>query len=105
MNNGIILTINLPGRIKGSVSHTETQTVQVKEKGKYINVKILHSDREDQTCYQRTTISPEAIAFWQSNHCPSFVHPRDWKKMTKKQRVLAYVNSFDEGLGVSYEEL
>lgn len=105
MNNGIILTINLQGRIGGRVSHSETQTVQVKEKGKTKNVKILHTDRPIQECYQRVTISPETIDFWGSNYVPGFMNPRDWKRLSKKQRVMVHINSFDEGLGVSYEEL
>ena len=107
MNNGLVITIKLLGRINGSVRHTETQTIRtsttVKGKKQFENVKILHTDRGNQECVQKINISPEVVDFWTSNSNPFWVNTRDWKRMNKNQRIESYVARFDEGYGVSFE--
>lgn len=109
MENGIILTINLPGRIGGSVRHTETQTVKVQviHKGKVIWVsrKIVHNDRGEQNCVKKTWISAEVVNDWMSDSIPSFSNKKEWAKLTKQQRLVEYVSRFDEGYGISVESI
>jgi predicted type IV restriction endonuclease len=109
--NGIIITINLPGRIGGSVSHTSTQamTIEVFKSGNSkpvrITREILHTDRSYQVCYKKTQISEEVVNSWISNTIPEWSNKKDWSKMSSKQRLVSYVSRFDEGYGVNFEEL
>lgn len=100
MTNNIVITINLLGRINGSVSHTETQAVLDDSRKK---VTILHNDRGDQSCYKRTSIHSSIVQQWVFGPVPFFSTARDWKRLNQTQRIKAYVDRFDEGFGVSYE--
>lgn len=108
MNNGIIITVNLPGRLEGRVSHTETQTVRVQkqkpgQRPYWTNKTILHSDRKETTCYKRTRINEETVNDWVTGSAPFWIRPRDWTRLTRNQKIEAYVVRFDEGYGVSHE--
>jgi hypothetical protein len=109
--NGIIITTNLPGRIGGSVRHTSTQTVSIliskigSSKPVWISREILHTDRPYQSCYKKVNISEEVVNDWISNTIPEWSNKKDWMKMSPKQRLISYVSTFDEGFGVTYEEL
>ncbi len=107
--NGIIITTNLPGRIGGSVSHTSTQAVTINvaqgNKSTKITREILHTDRPYQSCYKKVNISEEVVNDWISNTIPKWSNKKDWMKMSPVQRLISYVSTFDEGFGVTYEEL
>ena len=111
MKNGIIITTYLLGRIGGSVSHTETQAVRTdvskvnSKKPIWASVDILHSDRPIQKAYRRTRISGELVEEWTSGTVPFWSNKREWSKFTKQQRLVSYVNRYDEGHGVTLEEI
>jgi hypothetical protein len=42
---------------------------------------------------------------WINGRAPFFAKEFIWKNMSKKQRLAAYVQRFDEGLGVNFQEL
>lgn len=102
MNKDIVITVNLLGRIKGSVSHTGTQAIRRSDRK---TVEIFHTDRGDQECYKRIPVASEVVDFWVSGSAPSFLPARDWRRMTRKQKLDAHVSRFDEGYGVAYEEI
>lgn len=109
MESGILLTINLQGRIGGCVKHTTKQivTVDVTPVGskhpEIISRKIKHTDRESVACVKKLRISQEVVDGWQNGEAPFWVKPYTWKGMNKKQRLEAYLNRFDEGFGISYQ--
>lgn len=109
MDNGIIITINLPGRIAGSVRHTETQAVKLDisnlgaKKPTWVTRKIVHTDRGDQKCYKKLRVSGELVHEWTSNTVPFWENKKDWSKMSKQQRLVSYIVRFDEGFGVTFE--
>lgn len=111
MDNGIIITTFLQGKIGGSVRHTETQTIRFdnselgSNKPMWINKKIIHNDRSEQKCYKKLKISPEIVSGWVSNTIPFWSDKKEWSRMNTSQRLLSYVNRFDEGFGVIYEEI
>lgn len=111
MNNGIIITIVLPGKIGGSVSHTEKQTMKVEvskigsKKPIWINKEILHSDRTYQECYKKINISGEVVNDWMSDTVPFWSSKKDWASMSANQRLISYIARFDEGYGVSVESI
>ena len=105
----ILLTINLQGRINGSVKHTDKQEVKVNVSKsndkfpKFLTKRITHSDRGNSICVQKLKIEENVVNKWQSNECPHWEKSNKWKNMTKKQRIESYINRFDEGYGVSYQ--
>lgn len=109
MESGILLTVNLQGRVIGCVKHTTKQTVTVDvtpigiKHTELMTRKIKHSDRIASSCVRKMRISSEVVAYWQSSECPYWSKESQWKNMNKKQRLEAYVKRFDEGFGVSYE--
>lgn len=111
MDNGIIITVNLPGRINRSVRHTQKQTVKIDisevgaRKPIWVSRKIKHTDRGDQKCYKKVRISGELIHEWTSNTVPFWSNKREWSKLSKKQRIISYVARYDEGFGVTFEEV
>lgn len=102
MNKDIVIIVNLLGRINGSISHTGTQAIRGYDRK---TVSIKHTDRGNQECYKRIPISSDVVEFWVSGATPSFVPARDWRRLSRKQRLDAQVSRFDEGYGVSYEEI
>ena len=92
MLEGIILTVNL----KGALKH---QFDTKKEFGGY------RREAELFDCCIKTVIKANVIKHWQSNECPFWEKQFVWKHMNKKERVKSYINRFDEGYGVSFEEL
>lgn len=109
MNNGIIITIDLPGKIGSSVSHTEKQTVRLdvakigSKKPVWINKQILHSDRPYQKCYKKINISSDVIQEWVSDTVPFWSTKKEWSGLSENQRLASYIVRFDEGYGVSFE--
>ena len=111
MENGIVITTILQGKIGGSVSHTETQTVSVdiselgSKKPVWVSRQITHSDRGEQKCYSRLRISEKIVKEWISDNPPFWANKREWSKMNRNQRLASYVVRFDEGFGVTFEEI
>lgn len=110
MNNGINIIINLLGKVGKRERHTTHQVVSYKytdDDGKILtkSKNILHTDRKNQGCYKRTSISGEIINQWINGANPSFISSKKWKQLSPKQKVEAYVATYDEGYGVSYEIL
>jgi len=111
MDNGIIITTFLQGKIGGSVRHTETQTIRFDNsevgasKPMWINRKIIHNDRPEQKCYKKLKISSELVADWVSSNVPFWSNKKEWSRMNTTQRLSSYVSRFDEGFGVNYEEI
>lgn len=109
-NNGLVITVNLPGRIGGSVSHTSLQTIKSdispagSKKAVWGNVEINHVDRPIQECYRKINISSEVLESWVGNKPPYFVKANDWRNYSRDRKIVAHVASFDEGFGVDYLE-
>lgn len=110
-NNGLVITVNLPGRIGGSVSHTSSQTVKVdvssegSKRAILVDANINHTDRPMQDCYRKINISPEVLESWVGNKAPYFVKPQDWQRYDRARKIIAHVSTFDEGFGVDYLEM
>ena len=111
MDNGIIIIINLQGKIDKSVAHTSRQswsysyTDTKTGKTKTETRQILHTDRGNQQCYKRLNVSQSIVDDWINGKCPSFVPQKIWKSINPTKKLLAYVTRFDEGFGVTYEEV
>lgn len=126
MSNGIVLTVNLQGRLGERKSNSSSRNMQRrilaspyeygvskngKPTGNYITPKGHFSapnnfvPMEEQKCVRKTNISGEVIDGWISNKAPFFIKDFIWKNMSKPQRLKAWVERFDEGFGVTYQEL
>ena len=108
--NGIVIIINLQGRIGKRVAHSERQSVTYKftdkeGKTRFETKEIVHNDREQSNCYKRTIISDSILNQWINGPAPSQFSNKLWKKLNSKQKIELYVSLFDEGYGVSFEEL
>ncbi len=103
MLNGIILTVDLKGK-PGKIVDVE-ETINVRH-GEIILQKVVKfKKRIDQPCVRKTHISSEVVNEWVGAKAPSFIKEFIWKKLTKPQRLKAWVERFDEGYGVTYQEL
>lgn len=108
MDSGILITVNLLGKIGPRVKHTTKQVYSVDVsplggKPEFMTRKIKHTNRVNLPATRKLNISPEVVQYWQSSECPFWAKPHIWKKLSKNQRVAAYVATFDEGYGVNYE--
>lgn len=109
MSVGLLLTINLRGAVGGCVKHVDTQTVRIDvapigaKNPEYITKKIKHNDRLSSICYKKINIEDDILRFWEKSTCPSWEKPSNWKLLNPRQKVESYLNTFDEGLGISYE--
>jgi len=103
MNNGIVLTVNLQGKLGKNVIKEED--VQLRHGESLLTKHIAYSGREESKCVRKTNISEEVIASWIGGKSPFFIKDFIWKNMSKQQRLKAFVERFDEGYGVSYQEL
>lgn len=110
-NNGLIITVYLPGRLEGSVRHTETQSFKTDispvgaKRPVWGNVEIVHNDRRDSQCYLKVNISEEVLSQWLGGKPPYHVKSRDWQKYGKMKKIAAYVAEFDRGYGVEFSEV
>lgn len=103
MNNGIVLTVNLLGKLGKTVEKQEVINVR---KGEIVLAKtISYPAKEETLCVRKTNISEEVIKHWTGGRAPFFCKDFIWKKMSKTQRLKAWVERFDEGYGVSFQEL
>ena len=103
MNNGIVLIVNLQGKLGKTIEKQEVVSVR---KGEIILAKTInYKAKEEQKCVRKTNISGEVISEWVGKKAPFFVKEFLWKNMSKTQRLKAWVERFNEGFGVSYQEL
>ena len=108
MEAEITITVHLKGVLGGPVKHTTKQVgkVDVSPVGKapeWITRKIKHTDRTPVPCARIVPISEATVTGWVKGEGPYWIKPQVWKSFNKKQKIAAYVASFDEGYGVSYE--
>ena len=103
MNNGIVLTVNLVGGLGANV--IREQDIQVRHGESLLTKHITYLGKEETKCVRKTNISEEVIKGWIGNKSPFFVKEFVWKNMSKTQRLKAWVERFDDGFGVQYQEL
>lgn len=106
--NGIIININLKGRLEGPVKHVDTEIVranvaEINQKSFYKDVEINHTSRKESPCIKKCTIDEDTVSFWTSDVVPIWSDQKTWKRLTKDQKLSKYVERFDEGYGVSFE--
>lgn len=103
MNNGIVLTVNLVGRLGAD----EIKTEAVKSRnGEVVLIKnISFKGKYPTKCVRKTNISGEVVDSWIGSKAPFFIKDFIWKNMSKPQRLKAWIERFDEGYGVNYQEL
>ena len=103
MNNGIVLIVNLVGRLGANV--VREQDVQVRHGESLLTKHITYLGKEESKCVRKTNISEEVVNGWISGKSPFFIKEFIWKNMSKPQRLKAWVERFDEGYGVAFQEL
>ena len=103
MSNGIVLTVNLVGTLGKNIIKEEN--VQNRHGELLITKHIAYLGKEESKCVRKTNISGEVINGWIGGKSPFFIKEFIWKNMSKPQRLKAWVERFDEGFGVNYQEL
>jgi hypothetical protein len=109
MEAAIVVTVNLPGVLSGSVKHTTKQVGKVdvspigSKNPEWITRKIKHTDRVPVPCARIVPIAAEIVTAWVKSEVPYWIKPQVWKKFNKKQKIEAHLSRFDEGYGVSYK--
>ena len=103
MNNGIVLTVNLVGTLGKNIIKEEN--VQNRHGELLITKHITYLGKEESKCVRKTNISGEVVDGWIGGKSPFFIKEFIWKNMSKTQRLKAWVERFDEGFGVEYQEL
>ena len=103
MHNGIVLTVNLVGRLGANV--VREQDIQVRHGESLLTKHISYLGKEESKCVRKTNISGEVVDGWIGGKSPFFIKEFIWKNMSKTQRLKAWVERFDEGYGVSFQEL
>ena len=79
-------TFNMRVEGKKSDGEKDVQTITVKT-------------RKSKPASQSLNLSMDAYNYMVSNEAPYFVKPRDWERLTKKQRLEAHLKRIVEGLG------
>ena len=103
---GLLVSVPLKGQISGFVQHNSRQKHSVKVSDtEYVSKMILHTDRKEVPAEKTFTISEEVLEYWLSNNAPEWVSERNWKFFSNHQRIMSYLEGFDEGYGVTYERL
>lgn len=106
---GIVVSVNLPGAMSGSVAHTTKQIGRVdvspigSKNPEWITRKIKHTDRTPVPCVRVVNIEEKIVAEWQKSDCPIWANAKFWRTMSKKQKLEAHLSRFDEGFGITYE--
>jgi hypothetical protein len=103
MNNGIVLTVNLVGKLGATIA--KEQDIQVRHGELLMTKHIIYLGKEESKCVRKTNISGEVVDGWIGSKSPFFIKEFIWKNMSKPQRLKAWVERFDEGFGVNYQEL
>ena len=73
--------------------------VEGREKGKKDAETITVKTRKCKPAGQSLNLSVDAYNYMIGEEAPYFVKPRDWEKLTKKQRLEAHLRRIVEGLG------
>ena len=79
-------TFNMRVEGKKSDGKKDVQTITVKT-------------RKNKPASQSLNLSMDAYNYMVSNEAPYFVKPKDWERLTKKQRLEAHLRRIVEGLG------
>ena len=79
-------TLNMREEGKKSDGEKDVQTITVKT-------------RKNKPASQSLNLSMDAYNYMVSNEAPYFVKPRDWERLTKKQRLEAHLKRIVEELG------
>ena len=103
MSNGIVLTVNLQGRLSNTI--VKEEDIQLRHGEHLLTKHIVYLGKEESKCVRKTNISGEVVDNWISSKAPFFIKDFIWKNMSKPQRLKAWVERFDEGFGVTYQEL
>ena len=103
MNNGIVLTVNLVGKLGKNIIKEED--VQNRHGESLLTKHIAYLGKEESKCVRKTNISGEVVDGWVGGKSPFFIKEFIWKNMSKPQRLKAWVERFDEGFGVTFQEL
>lgn len=116
MNNEIKVSLSVT--LQGSVMLSQEQakalekekegtgydTFNMRVEGKKSNGKkdvqtITVKTRKNKPASQSLNLSMDAYNYMVSNEAPYFVKPRDWERLTKKQRLEAHLKRIVEELG------
>lgn len=103
MNNGIVLTVNLLGALGKNVIKEEN--IQHRHGESLLTKHVTYLGKEESKCVRKMNIHEEVILGWVGSKSPFFIKEFIWKNMSKQQRLKAWVERFDEGYGVTYQEL
>ena len=103
MNNGIVLTVNLVGKLGANV--VKEESISIRSGATLLTKNITFRGKLEQRCVRKTNISSEVIHGWVGSRAPFFIKEFIWKNMSKTQRLKAWVERFDEGYGVTFQEL
>lgn len=107
--SAILLTVKLKGRLLAPQKHVDLQKVTVDvapmsaRKPEFITRVIKFNDRLEADCCRKHTISDEVVHNWIISDCPYWEKVRYWENFTEQQKILSYLNRFDEGLGITFE--
>lgn len=94
------------GALKGPTTHRTKQkhTVKLsKEYGFKMTRTIIHDDRERVECSKKILIDSQIVYSWVSSEAPAWESQKRWSKYTNDKKISSYVDTFDEGYGVSFE--
>ena len=73
--------------------------VEGREKGKKDTETITVKTRKCKPAGQSLNLSTDAYNYMIGEEAPYFVKPKDWERLTKKQRLEAHLKRIVEGLG------
>ena len=73
--------------------------VEGREKGKKDTETITVKTRKCKPAGQSLNLSVDAYNYMIGEEAPYFVKPKDWERLTKKQRLEAHLRRIVEGLG------
>ena len=115
MNNEIKVSLSVV--LQGSIMYSQEQAKALEEekvgtgydafsmrveglkKGKKDTETITVKTRKCKPAGQSLNLSMDAYEYMIGEEAPYFVKPRDWEKLTKKQRLEAHLRRIVEGLG------
>ena len=81
----------------------DSHSFKVSESGKAKPETIVFHTRKCKTATQSLNMNKDAYEYMTRGECPSFAKPKDWARMSKKQRLEAHLNNTVEQLGgISY---
>lgn len=111
MFNGIILTVNLRGKLSGSPKEKSTfiESADCTPFGSKVPLviknEITHGVRIETKCVRKLNISAEVVSSWVKGECPHWEKKFIWAHMNNPQRLQSHLRRFDEGFGYTSEAL